>query len=130
MPGYVDTNVLVRLVVRDSPTEAQKALQLIRNNSPVRVHSAVMLETAFVLNRRYKRSRATVAQTLLRILSSPRFNVDEDAVWPMTLNLYTTTRLHLVDCHLAARATADGVALHTLDQDLDKAMRRGPSSVP
>ena len=68
MPGYVDTNVLVRLVVRDSPQQAHKALQLIRDNSPVRVHSAIMLETAFVLLRTYKRSRATVAQTLASIL--------------------------------------------------------------
>jgi predicted nucleic acid-binding protein len=51
MPGYVDTNVLVRLVVRDSPQQAHRALQLIRANSPVRVHSAIMLETAFVLLR-------------------------------------------------------------------------------
>src|SRR5436309_2124203 len=118
MPGYVDTNVLVRLVVRSSPqqehkalrliccnnlVQAHKALQLIRDNSPVRVHSAIMLETAFVLLRTYRRSRATVAQTLASILKSPRFVVDERAVWTLTLDLFTSTSLHLVDCHVAAR---------------------------
>jgi predicted nucleic-acid-binding protein len=124
MPGYVDTNVLVRLVVRDSPQQAHKALQLIRDNSPVRVHSAIMLETAFVLLRTYKRSRATVAQTLASILMSPRFVVDERAVWTLTLDLFTSTPLHLVDCHVAARAITDRVALHTLDQDLAKIVQR------
>jgi predicted nucleic-acid-binding protein len=128
MPGYVDTNVLVRLVVRDSPQQAHKALQLIRDNSPVRVHSAIMLETAFVLLRTYKRSRATVAQTLASILKSPRFVVDERSVWPLTLDLFISTPLHLVDCHVAARAITDRVALHTLDQDLAKiAQRRRPT---
>ena len=125
MPGYVDTNVLVRLVVRDSPAQARKAADLIRANSPVRVHSAVMLETAFVLLRTYKRSRATVAQTLSSIMSSPRFVVDEATVWVHALSLFTSTSLHLVDCLIAARAMADGVALHTLDQALDKIVRRG-----
>jgi predicted nucleic-acid-binding protein len=124
MPGYVDTNVLVRLVVRDSPQQAHKALQLIRANSPVRVHSAIMLETAFVLLHTYKRSRATVAQTLASILKSPRFVVDERSVWPLTLDLFTSTPLHLVDCHVAARAITDHVALHTLDQDLAKILQR------
>jgi predicted nucleic-acid-binding protein len=124
VPGYVDTNVLVRLVVRDSPQQAHKALQLIRDNSPVRVHSAIILETAFVLLRTYKRSRATVAQTLASILKSPRFVVDERAVWTLTLDLFTSTSLHVVDCHVAARAITDHVALHTLDQDLAKIVQR------
>ena len=55
MPGYVDTNVLVRPVVRDSPQQAHKVLQLIRDNSPVRVHIAIMLEAALVLLRTCKR---------------------------------------------------------------------------
>jgi predicted nucleic-acid-binding protein len=124
MPGYVDTNVLVRLVVRESPQQAHQALQLIRANSPVRVHSAIMLEIAFVLLRTYKRSRATVAQTLASILKSPRFVVDERAVWTLTLDRFTSTSLHLVDCHLVARAITDHMALHTLDQDLAKIVQR------
>jgi predicted nucleic-acid-binding protein len=124
MPGYVDTNVLVRLVVRDSPQQAHKALQMIRDNSPVRVHSAIMLETAFVLLSTYKRSRATVAQTLASILKSPRFVVDERSVWPLTLDLFISTPLHLVDCHGAARAITDRVAVHTLDQDLARIVQR------
>lgn len=123
MPGYVDTNVLVRLVVRDSPEQAHTALQLIRNNSPVHVQSTVMAEIAFVLLRVYKRSRTTVAQTLTSILSSPRFIVEQRNVWALTLEIFSTTNLHIVDCHLAAHALIDRVAVHTLDQELTKAVQ-------
>jgi hypothetical protein len=52
------------------------------------------------------------------------FVVDERAVWTLTLNLFTSTSLHLVDCHVAARAITDRVAMHTLDQDLAKIVQR------
>ena len=45
-------------------------------------------------------------------------------MWTLTLDLFTSTSLHLVDCHMAARAITDHVALHTLDQDLAKIVQR------
>ena len=82
-----------------------------------------MLETAYVLQHFYQRSRTTVAETLTGLLSSPHFVVDEHAMWGRTLELYATTSLHILDCHLAARASIENVPLLTLDQALARLVR-------
>ena len=124
MPGYVDTNLLVRLLVRDSPALGHRAAEVIRANAPVQVTSAVLLEVAHVLHRPYRRPRPTVAQALTGVLNSSRLVVEEPDVWRRTLNLYTSTSLHMTDCYLASRALRDDVDLHTFDQDLGVAMQR------
>jgi len=106
-------------------TEA--AVRLIGEHRPVCLASAVLLETAFVLQGPYHQGRPVVADALAAAIASPDFIADEPEVWRAALATFAVQpQLHLVDCYMAARAAAEGGVLHTFDQDLARFIGRRP----
>lgn len=76
----VDTNVLVRALVRDDAAQAAKAEEILARNE-VFVPVTVMLELEWVLRSRYGFTAEKVAQALALLCAMPRVSVGEaDAV--------------------------------------------------
>lgn len=76
----VDTNVLVRALVRDDAAQAAKAEEILARDE-VFVPVTVMLELEWVLRSRYGFTAETVAQALALLCAMPRVSVGEaDAV--------------------------------------------------
>lgn len=72
----VDTNVLVRALVRDDPAQAARAEELLARDE-VFVPVTVMLELEWVLRSRYGFTAAKVAQALALLCAMPRVSVGE-----------------------------------------------------
>ena len=66
----VDTNVLVRAVVRDDRAQAEIAAKWLRNSSLVAVALSALCEFAWVLRRVYGFKAAEVADTIRALTSS------------------------------------------------------------
>ena len=64
----LDTNVLVRLIVRDDPIQLARAVALLRVG-PCWVPSTVLLETEWVLRAAYGYRRAQVVEVFERLLA-------------------------------------------------------------
>ncbi len=62
----VDTNILVRALVQDDPTQARRALACLRDR-PVYVPVTVVLELEWVLRSRYGFSANTIADAIEKI---------------------------------------------------------------
>jgi predicted nucleic acid-binding protein len=122
--AYVDTNILVRLLTNDIPEQVEAALRLIDDHGSVHITSSTMLETAYVLNTHYTRSRANIVASLTDLLKSHQFIVDEALVWRLALELFGSTTLALHDCYIAACALSEEATLLTFDEDLAKVMQR------
>jgi predicted nucleic-acid-binding protein len=76
----VDTNVLVRALVRDDAAQAAKAEEILARDE-VFVPVTVMLELEWVLRSRYGFTADKVAQALALLCAMPRVSVGEaDAV--------------------------------------------------
>jgi len=76
----VDTNVLVRALVRDDAAQAAKAEEILAQDE-VFVPVTVMLELEWVLRSRYGFTAEKVAQALALLCAMPRVSVGEaDAV--------------------------------------------------
>ena len=76
----VDTNVLVRALVRDDAAQAAKAEEILARDE-VFVPVTVMLELEWVLRSRYGFTAEKVAQALALLCAMPRVSVGEaDAV--------------------------------------------------
>jgi predicted nucleic-acid-binding protein len=76
----VDTNVLVRALVRDDAAQAAKAEEILARDE-VFVPLTVMLELEWVLRSRYGFTAEKVAQALALLCAMPRVSVGEaDAV--------------------------------------------------
>jgi predicted nucleic-acid-binding protein len=113
----VDTNVLVRFLVRDDPKQAARAASLIRDNS-VWISKTVLLETEWVLRSLYKFSPEAVA-TALRALAGLQNVVIEDEPAVAKALDWSKGGLDFADAlHLASAAKAEQFA--TFDRKLVK----------
>jgi predicted nucleic-acid-binding protein len=82
----LDTNILVRYVVRDDPEQTHAATRLIETQctkeEPGWINIVVVCELAWVLTHAYKQSRESVAKILETILTSNELQVESaDTVW-------------------------------------------------
>ncbi len=70
----IDTNVLVRLLVRDDEAQFAAALRLVNHaaaaDEPVLIVLGVLLETEWVLRSRYKLDKASIADAFIGLLES------------------------------------------------------------
>jgi len=71
----LDTNVLVRYFAQDDPIQSAKALQLIERrlteDEPGFISLVALVETVWVLQRRYRRDARDVAAIIERLLQAP-----------------------------------------------------------
>jgi predicted nucleic-acid-binding protein len=77
----IDTNVLIRYLVRDDPEQARKAGQFISRectaDNPALINRIVLCEMIWVLESAYGYSREKVALALGKILRAAQFRVED-----------------------------------------------------
>lgn len=76
----VDTNVLVRAVVRDDKMQAEVAARVLRNASLVAVAVSSLCELVWVLRRKYGLPAPEVAAAIRALLAAGNVEVDRPAV--------------------------------------------------
>ena len=120
----VDTNLIVRYLVQDHEKHAKAAGRLLeacdRGEVVIVVLPAVLAECVFVLESFYEHPRADIASALSRFVSSPGIEISEVAIHLDALERYKRTKIHFVDCLIAATAAAENVAVASFDQDFRK----------
>ena len=120
----IDTNLIVRYLVDDHETHSKAATKLFdacdRGEVIIIVLPAVLAECVFVLESFYRHPRARVAAALERLISSPGIEIHSPAVHLDALARDRSTKLHFVDCLIAATAAANKLTVATFDQDFRK----------
>jgi predicted nucleic-acid-binding protein len=120
----IDTNLIVRFLVQDHEAHAKIASQLFeacdRGEITFVVLSPVLAECVFVLESFYKHSRTDIAQVLANLLTSPGVELEERAVNLDALTRYGSSKVHFVDCIIAATAAAESLAIATFDSGFRK----------
>jgi predicted nucleic acid-binding protein len=120
----VDANLIVGYLVQDHEKHAKAAGRLVeacdRGAVVVVVLPAVLAECVFVLESFYEHPRADIASVLSRLVSSPGIEISEVAVHLDALDRYKRTKIHFVDCLIAATASAENVAVASFDPDFRK----------
>jgi len=123
----IDTNVLVRALVRDDPASAPRAEALLREQA-VYVPVTVMLELEWVLRSRYGYTAAVIAQAIEKIAALEKVIIGEreaviTAAGKLARGWDFADALH----HALSHGCDDFV---TLDADLVKRSRRMPAIDP
>jgi predicted nucleic-acid-binding protein len=125
-PGrrLVDTNLIVRFLVQDHPKHARAATKLFeasdRGDLILVILPAVIAECVFVLESFYKHNRAEIARVLSAMISSPGVQLTDAALHLDALNRYGASKMHFVDCIIAAHAAASGLPVATFDGDFKR----------
>jgi predicted nucleic-acid-binding protein len=120
----VDTNLIVRYLVQDHEKHAKAAEKLFhacdRGDVVVVVLPTVLAECVFVLESFYEHPRADIASVLGRLISSPNVEMDNAAIHLDALDRYGKTKVHFVDCLIAATAATENMLVASFDQDFRK----------
>lgn len=120
----IDTNLIVRYLVQDHEKHAKAAEKLFaacdRGELVILVLPAVLAECVFVLDSFYGRPRPDIASALATLISSPGVAISDAAVHLDALHRYGQTKVHFVDCLIAATAAAENTPVATFDHDFRK----------
>jgi len=120
----VDTNLIVRYLVQDHEKHAKAAGRVFeacdRGEVMIVVLPAVLAECAFVLESFYKHPRGDIASALGRLISSPGVEISGATIHLEALDRYRKTKVHFVDCIVAATAAAENMPVASFDQDFRK----------
>ncbi len=118
----LDTNVLVRLLVRDHAEQAEAARALLEGLTPEEpgfVCREVAIEVAWVLERSYRFPRTAVAEALLELVASNNLVVETADDVARAAYLYSQGGPGFSDRMVVAAAERAGAApVYTFDQRL------------
>ncbi len=115
MSVAIDTNVLVRLLVRDNETQFTAACRLVEEaaaaQEPVLVMLCALLETEWVLRSRYKLDKPAIWGAFTHLLESGDVEFEHEPTVEEALYLWHQhSKVGFADCLLIARAAHLGRA--------------------
>jgi predicted nucleic acid-binding protein len=120
----VDTNLIVRYLVQDHEKHAKAAGRLFdacdRGEVIIVMLPTVLAECVFVLESYYEHPRRDIVAALGRLIASPGVEISGVEIHLDALNRYQKTRVHFVDCLIAATSTAQDIPVATFDDDFRK----------
>ncbi len=117
----VDTNLIVRYLVRDDPKQVALADRLFerceRGDLTMVILPVVLAECVFVLESFYEQARPDIARVLTAMITAPHVEIAAMEICVDALARYAPGRMHFVDCMIAAQAAAFELAVATFDRD-------------
>jgi predicted nucleic-acid-binding protein len=104
----LDTNVLVRYLVRDDAAQAARAAGEMERDERFLVSSIVLCELVWVLESGYGFTRRDIASTLERILATAQFEIEGKDLAQAALDDFGSSGADFADCLLGRRNRAAG----------------------
>ena len=106
----LDTNVLVRFLVRDDEAQFERARRLIRREAAagelVLIGLLVILETEWVLRSRYDLNKAEIFAAFSGLLESVEISIEDEASLERALFVWKDSSAQFADCLIGARNSA------------------------
>lgn len=121
MTAFVDTNVLIRHLTGDPPSQAARATRYLQRADKLLLADLIVAEVAYVLESFYEAPRAQVAEALRALLAFPTINVVDPELLQRTVEVYDVDRLDFADAYLVASAERTGVGVvASFDRSIDR----------
>jgi predicted nucleic acid-binding protein len=119
--ALLDTNVLVRHLTGDPPSQARRATALLAGDNELLLADLVLAELVYVLESFYRRPREQVAEAARSLLALPSIATVDPDLLLRSLELYEAHRLDYAEAYLAAAAEVWEVGrVVSFDQALDR----------
>jgi predicted nucleic-acid-binding protein len=108
----IDTNVLVRFLVRDDPEQFERARRLIKRErgggETVLISLLVLLETEWVLRSRYNVAKAEIVAALSALLDAVELEFADEPSVEEAVFTWRDSAAEFADCLINARHRALG----------------------
>jgi predicted nucleic-acid-binding protein len=117
----LDTNVLIRYLLRDDPVQAEQAKAAIesavQSGEPVVISLLTMLESEWVLRTCASLDKRAVISTFRMLLETRDIRIEQEETLEEALYLYDNNNTDFADCIMAARYARLGCsAMLTFDK--------------
>lgn len=103
----LDTNVLVRFLVRDDEAQFARARRLLQQQTgkgePVLINLLVLLETEWVLRSRYALSKSEIVGAFSGLLDAAELLFEDEASLEQALYTWKESSAQFADCLIGAR---------------------------
>lgn len=103
----IDTNVLVRYLIRDDERQFEKARKLITREivagRRVLVSQLVILETEWVLRSRYGLSKTEIVSAISGLLSATDVTIEDEATVEEAIYVWKENGADFADCFIGAK---------------------------
>lgn len=119
----IDTNMILRLLMRDDEKSADMVEELIKNDV-VLVIPEVIAEVVYVMTKVYKIDRRTTTTAISIFLEADNVETEKSDAVKKGLEYYGKTSLDFVDCLLCAYNTVSGYEICTFDKKLNNLIKR------
>jgi predicted nucleic-acid-binding protein len=98
----LDTNILVRILVKDDEEQATLAIDFIKKNrSQLVINSIVFCELVWVLESCYDYSKEEIIECLVQVLKTKQFLIPEKEIIRQSLDLYKKAKIDFSDALIA-----------------------------
>ena len=102
----IDTNILVRLLIADDASQTRRARRIVETSleagEPVLVSLIVMIETEWVLRRRYDLTKTETLTVLRRLLEARELDFEDEPAIEEALFNWKESAAGFTDCLIAA----------------------------
>ena len=103
----LDTNVLIRFLVRDDEEQFERAERVIRRaaraSEPVFISLLVLLETEWVLRSRYKLSKAEILSAFSELMTAMDLSFEDEHSIEEALFTWKESTAQFANCLIGAR---------------------------
>lgn len=119
----VDTNVLIRLLVKDDPVKFETIIKLVekveKNEITLIIPTIVIAECCWLLKSFYKLDKHLITEYLLDIIESENVEVEEDIV-KNALRLYSEKNVDFADALISCKSNRKVAVLTWDKKDFNK----------
>jgi predicted nucleic acid-binding protein len=120
LEALLDTNVLVRHLTGDPPSQAHRATAFLAAGHVLILTDVILAELVYVLSSYYDRPKGEIADAVRSLLALPSIAVRDTHLLLRTVELFETERFAFHDAYLVASAERTGVRrVASFDRDLD-----------
>ena len=99
--SFIDTSVILRLLVKDDETKIKSCLELIKNakgrESSLHILPVTILEIVWVLEKVYHYDRKTIRELVEAILNTPGIKTESEQVFRNALLIYERKNVKFAD---------------------------------
>ena len=119
--AFIDTSVILRLLVKDDPSKARAVEKLLRESkdkgTTLFVLPVAILEVVWVAEKVYRLSRKTIRELVEAILNTPELRCPLERVFRQALITYETRRIKFADAVMGYWALEEGLStVYTYDE--------------
>lgn len=121
MKALLDTNILVRHLTGDPPSQARRATTFLAASHELILTDLVLAEMVYVLESFYEVSRNEITRMARALLALPSVAVSDQDLLLRTLEIYEVVRLDLAEAYLVAVAELSDVKrVASFDRQIDR----------